>query len=131
MRLFLPLVCAAAALTPAVAAAQAASPVTQDARCLLTMVALSNSSDQQASHLGQLGVVYFAGRVTAREPNYNFAQLKTLAKSMTAEIAQTELRRCGPLVESSLQGIQTALAPPAGAKPPASAAPPPAKVPGK
>jgi len=134
MRLFLPLVCAAAVLTPAVAAAQpAASPAALDARCLITMVLLSNSSDQNAAHMGQLGVVYFAGRVKAHEPNYNFAQLKAVGATLNEQSAQAELKRCGAIVQASLQQLQTALAPPAGAaKPPAAgAAPPVTKTPGK
>lgn len=131
MRLILPLVCAAAALIPAAAAAQgaASSPATADARCLLAMVALSNSTDQNASRMGQMGVFYFAGRVKAHEPNYDFARLKPIAAAMTQQTAQTEVQRCGAMVESSMQQLQTALAPPPGAKPPAGA-PAPTQTPG-
>lgn len=118
-------ICLAATLPFATAAAAqpaTPSPTESDARCLLAMAALSNSSDQAAAHAGQVGVIYFAGRVAARDPNFNFARLRTLATTMTPQSTQAELQqRCGPLLNTAMQGLQAALAPPAPAAPAAPA----------
>ena len=121
-------ICVAATL-PLAAAAEAqpaaTSPADPDARCLLTMAALSNSSDQNASHFGQAGVIYFAGRVGARDPNFNFSRLPAMAAAMTSETAQTELKqRCGPMLNSAMQSLQAALAPPKSQSPPPAPAKP-------
>jgi hypothetical protein len=126
MRLLAP-ICLAATLTVVTAAeAQTATPslAESDARCLLAMAALSNSSDQNAARFGQAGVVYFAGRVGARDPNFNFTRLKTMAATMNSQIAQNELQqRCGPMLNSALSNLQAALAPPPSATTPAPAKP--------
>jgi hypothetical protein len=143
MRLLLP-VTLLAALAPAMATAQPAqraqpappaqpapaTPEATDERCLLAMLALSNTSDQQASRMGQTGVLFFAGRLKGRDPNFDFARLKSMAATMNAQTAQTDLQqRCGPMVSTSLQQLQAALAPPAGQAPPAAkpSTPPPKK----
>lgn len=98
------------------------SPAMEDARCLLEMAALTNSKDPNAQHLGQEGVIYFTGRVAARDPNFDFARLKPLAATLNAQSAQTDLQqRCGPMFNKSMQQLEAALAPPA-----AGATPPPA-----
>jgi len=128
MRLLVPLICAVA-LTPAIAAAQApaASPVTSDARCLMAMAALSSSSDQNAAGVGHEGVVYFAGRIKAREPSYDLGvRLKTVAAGLNGQSLQAEVQRCAPLVVEALRQLQAAqesLAPPASKSAPAPAAP--------
>ena len=102
-----------------------------DVRCLLTMVALRGQKDQQVANQGQLGVFYYAGRLAVRSANFDLASaIKTQAASLSPPQLQAELQRCGPPIQSSMQGIQSALmalrpagAPPAGAP---SAAPPPA-----
>ncbi|HKR89151.1 MAG TPA: hypothetical protein VJS38_13350 [Phenylobacterium sp.] len=105
-----------------------ASATTDDARCLLAMVALSNVEDQNAQHLAQGGIVYFTGRIAGREPNYDFARLKALANTMDMKAAQTDLQqRCVPMFKASMQKVEAALAAPAGATPPAK---PPATPPG-
>src|SRR5579862_274726 len=87
-----------ALVTAAEAQPAAPSPTTDDARCLLAMVALSNSTDANQQRIGQSGAVFFAGRLKARDPNFSFARLKTIATTMTAQTAQTDLQqRCGPL----------------------------------
>lgn len=129
MRLFAS-ICLAATI-PLVTAAQAQpttpSPTTSDARCLLAMAALSNSNDQNAAHFGQAGVIYFAGRLGARDPSYNFARLHSLAATMNSQMAQTELKeRCGPALNNAMQSLQAALAPPASPSPaPGTPAAPP------
>ncbi len=112
------------------AAAQAqpaASASSDDARCLLAMVALSNVSDPNAQRLAQGGIVYFTGRIAGRDPNYDFGKLKALADTLDMKAAQTDLQqRCAPMFKNSMQKLEAALAPPPGATPPATppAAPP-------
>jgi hypothetical protein len=80
------------------------------------MVALSNSSTPDAQRAGQDGVVFFVGRISAHEPGFDFARLKTMAQTMNAQTAQTELQqKCGPMVQRYMQQLETALAPPPGA----------------
>ena len=117
--------------------AQASSGVTGDVRCMLTMAALSNNKSNQPQ--AGLGIFYFAGRIKAQSPNFNFAtELKPVATKMTQPDFEAELKRCGPMVTSVMQGLQAAQAsfgpPPAaaGAAPapapaPKAAAPPPKK----
>jgi hypothetical protein len=98
-----------------------ASPTQDDARCLLVMVGLTNATDPDAQRFGAAGVVFFTGRLTAREPNFDFARLKSMAATMDSQSAQTDLQqRCAPLVQRSMQQLQAALAPPADAAPPTS-----------
>ena len=125
-RLLIPAMCLAA-LAPAAALAQApAAAPESDERCLLEMIALSNASDQNASQMGRTGVLFFAGRLKGRDPNFDFARLKPMIGSMNAQTAQSDLQqRCGPMVSTALQQLQTALGPPPGAAtPPAAAAKP-------
>jgi hypothetical protein len=133
--------CAAALFIPAAAAAAtsstAAAPsgVTQDARCLMIMGALTGSKDQNAAMEAQFGVAYFAGRIKARDPSFNFgARLPAVAAGMNGQPMQAEANRCGPMVVEALQQLdaaQKSFAPPPGAtgqaKPPA--APPPTQTP--
>lgn len=135
MRLLAASLFAATLASGAAAQAQpsAASPTTQDARCLLAMVALSNVDDPNAQRLAQGGIIYFTGRIAAREPNFDFARLKTLADTMDMKAAQTDLQQhCAPMFKKSMQQVEAALAPPAAASPPAAPpASPPAKPPGR
>lgn len=111
-----------------------ASATTDDARCLLAMVALSNVEDQNAQHLAQGGIVYFTGRIAGREPNYDFGRLKALANTMDMKTAQNDLQqRCVPMFKASMQKVEAALAAPPAAAPPGGAPPakPPASPPGK
>lgn len=122
MRLFIVTLCAAAALATAASAQPAASPSTQDAKCLLDMVALSNASNAEAQRAGQDGVVFFVGRISAHDPSFDFARLKTMAQGLNPQTAQTELQQtCGPMVQRYMQQLETALSPPA---PPSSSTPP-------
>jgi hypothetical protein len=116
--------------TPAPAAAGSAAlttGVTGDVRCLLTMEAYaSNKANAQA---GAVGVIFFEGRLTARAPNLDLtAALKTEAARMTPTDFQSELRRCGALVQQAMQSLQTAqanLQGPAPSPPAAAPAAPP------
>jgi hypothetical protein len=120
---------ASLAIAAAASAQTPASSSQEDARCLLVMVGLTNSSDQNAQRFGANGVVFYTGRLTARDPNYDFNRLKAMAASMNAQAAQTEFQqRCGPTLQTSMKKLETALAPPAGSTPPA-AKPPAAKPP--
>jgi hypothetical protein len=99
--------------------APAASPTVADERCLLAMVALTHATDANAQRLGEGGVVYFTGRISARDPAFDFARLKTLAATMDPKTIQTDLQQhCGPLFNKSMQQLEAALAPPPGATPP-------------
>lgn len=131
MRLLIPAVCLAVVTQAASAAAQqAASPEATDERCLLAMIALSNSTDQTASRMGQSGVFFFAGRLKGRDPNFDFAKLKPVSATMNADTAKADLQqRCGPLVSTSIQQLETALTPPGGQARPAPAAPKPNPTP--
>ena len=99
-----------------------------DVRCMLTMAALSGNKANQPQ--AGLGIFYFAGRIKAQSPAFNFAtDLKPVAAKMAPADFQAELKRCGPMVVGVMQGLQAAqasMAPPPGAQPP-TAAPSPAK----
>jgi hypothetical protein len=131
MRL-LGLAISAVALAFATAAAAQPAPATttqDDARCLLAMVGLTNTDDQNAQHFGADGVVFFTGRLTAREPNFDFTRLRSMAQTLDPKTVQADLQqRCAPMLQNSMQKVETALAPPAGSTPPsAPSAPLPAR----
>lgn len=116
--------------TLVIAAAASAQPIAPaaeaDARCLLAMVALSNTSDPNQQRVGESGVVYFTGRIAGRDPNFDFGSLKALAAKMDLQAAQTDLQQhCGPMLNQSMQQVGAALAPPssADAAPPAQSTP--------
>jgi hypothetical protein len=127
------------ALSPlAAAAAPAASAaVAGDARCLMTMAALSSSSDQTRARTAQVGVIYFAGRIKAQDPSYDFgSQLKTVATSLNRDTLNAEAQRCGPLLVETLRQLDAAQKSspqakpaPTGAAPAAKPAPKPAPKP--
>jgi uncharacterized membrane protein YccC len=104
-----------------------------DARCLLGMVALSNAEEQNAQQLGQLGVVFFTGRIAAREPNFDFARLKSIAATMNdTKAVDADLKQnCVPTVDKYMQQMSAALSPPKAATPPAAGTPPAAAPPKK
>lgn len=124
MRFLIPAVSLALAAQAAPALAQqAASPEATDERCILAMIALSNSTDQTASRMGQSGVFFFAGRLKGRDPNFDFNKLKAVSATMNADSAKTDLQqRCGPLVSTAIQQLQGALTPP-GSQAPSAAKP--------
>ena len=115
--------------------AQASPGVTGDVRCMLTMAAISGNKTNQPQ--AGLGMFYFAGRIKAQNPAFNFAtDLKPVAVKMGQPDFEAELKRCGPIVVSVMQSLQAAQASfgpppqPAGAAPPAKAPapqPPPKK----
>ena len=101
-----------------------------DVRCMLTMAALSANKVNQPQ--ATFGLFYFAGRIKAQSPNFNFAtDLKPVAAKMTPADFQAETARCGPMVSAVVQGMQAAQAsfgpPPAAAQPAKPASPPPKK----
>jgi len=102
--------CAGFALAPlAAAAAPAAGGAASDARCLMTMAAISGSQDAAQARLGQVGVIYFAGRVKAQDPSFDFAtKLKPIADSLTRDTINAEAQRCGPLLTNTLRELDTA-----------------------
>lgn len=114
MRLVVAIGIAACAL--ALAPASSAQPVAAtamggDTRCLLAMVALSNSSNPSDQAFGQVGTVYFMGRIAGRDPGFDFGRLRSMATTMEAKSAQADLRQsCGPMFEKSMQQLTDALA---------------------
>lgn len=122
-------ICAGLAFSP-VAATAAPGAVTADARCLMTMAALTTSKEPNQARSAQVGVIFFAGRVKAQEPTYDFGtRLKALAPAMTRDVLIAESKRCVPILTDTLQELDTAqksFAPPkpapgAGASKPAPA----------
>ena len=82
------------------------------------MVALSNDSQPEAQRAGQEGVLFFAGRISAHDPSFDFVRLKTMADSMNPQTAQTELQQtCGPMVQRYMQQVEVALSPPSTPSP--------------
>ena len=129
------LVAAASPSFAAPAPAAAVNPNTADVRCLLTMTAVASNKERQQA--GQVGVYFFAGRLSARSPGFDLAAaVKAEAPTLGPQQLQAELQRCGPLVAAAAQKTQTAInslrppgapAPaPAGSPPPAASTPPPA-----
>jgi|KBSSwiStaDraftv2_1062776.scaffolds.fasta_scaffold02358_12 hypothetical protein len=122
MRLHLILLAMLAGATPAVAAAPdgPSTATAADARCLLTMAALTNTKDANTARSAQIGVVYFAGRLKARDPAFDFtSRLKTVAASLDPKGLPAEVQRCGPMVETAMKQLDAglnALAPPPAAK---------------
>lgn len=113
-------VCLVGAILAPLSVAHAAVP--QDERCLITMAAMAGNP--QYADIGQPGIIFFASRLTAEQPNYDFAaRMKVLMAQMGPKDLSAEAQRCAPLVIHALQGLQAAeraIHPPAG-----SAAPPP------
>ena len=107
-------------LLASAASAQTAGPVTSDARCLLTMAALSSNKANQPAAIP--GIYYFAGRIRAREPGFDFAtRLKPIGVTMSPQDFEAETKRCGPMIIDVLKGMQAAqqsFAPPKPATPP-------------
>lgn len=127
-------ICTALALAPLPASAAAsAGAAASDARCLMTMAALTTSKDEARARTAQAGVIYFAGRVKADDPTYNFSlKLKAVAAAMGPESIASEAQRCGPILVSSLRELdaaQKSFAPAASA--PSAPAAVPAKPPAK
>jgi hypothetical protein len=109
--------------------AQAQAGPASDVRCFLTMAAISGNKANQPQ--ATFGLFYFAGRIKVQAPAFNFGtDLKPTAAKMTKQDLEAEVKRCGPMVQSAVQGLQAAqaaLAPPAAQTPPAApAAPAPA-----
>jgi hypothetical protein len=111
---------------PLAAAAQAPSPTDSDARCLLTMAAVTSQADANMAQSARIAVGYFAGRIKAREPSYDFAnRLKPIAATLNGPALNNELKRCGPQVQASMTQLEAAFRalspkpPPGPAKPPA------------
>jgi hypothetical protein len=144
MRLFVATISAFALSTAATAAAHAqtaahvhsraqapvASTALADERCLLEMVALTNSgNDQNVKGFGQAGIIYFTGRL-AHDPNFDFGRLKALIGTLDVKEVQSDLQQhCAPAFEKSMQQMQSAIAPPKAASQPPVGTPPAATPP--
>lgn len=111
MRLVVAVGIALSALVPSASAQPIAATAGSDARCLLAMVALSNSANPSDQALGQVGTVYFMGRIAGRDPGFDFGRLRSMATGMDVKSAQSDLRQsCGPMFEKSMQQLTDALA---------------------
>lgn len=125
-RTFLAVAILAAASPAAAAPAAKGAGVTGDVRCLVTMVALGSNKEQRQS--AQVGVDFFAGRVSARTSAAVMADaIKAEAPLMRPADFQAEFKRCAPMVGAYTQSLQTALMGLRPATPPAApalAAPP-------
>lgn len=127
----------AAVAAPAHAARTAAPAraggVAGDARCLMTMAALTSNPDPTRSRTAQAGVIFFAGRIKAQEPSYDFGtQLKTVVAGMSRDVLTAEAQRCGPILVETLRELdaaQKSFPQPKPATPPAGA-PAPIQTPG-
>jgi hypothetical protein len=117
----------------AAAPAAGSSAVAADARCLMTMAALTSAPDATRARTAQVGVIFFAGRIKAQDPSYDFGtRLKSVASGMNRETVAAEAQRCGPMLVDTLKELDAAQktfpapkpAAPAGSAP---AAKPPAK----
>jgi hypothetical protein len=95
-----------------VASAQpVAAPLTSDdARCLLAMVALSNSDDPNSKGFGEGGIIYFVGRIAATDPKFDLGRLRSIAATMDPESVQADLAHCGPMFQASMEQLADALA---------------------
>ncbi len=114
------------------AAGAASDTVTSDVRCLLTMAALGQDKTRQQASI--IGVYFFSGRLSLRAPGLDLpAAIKAQEIKMTPQELPVEARRCGPMVQSAMQSLQRAFAPPPGAQaaspPVATPAPVPASPP--
>lgn len=102
---------AGVALLPfaAAAAPAATGSVAADARCLMTMAALTSAPDPKRARTAQVGVIYFAGRIKAQDPSYNFGtQLKTVVAGMNRDVLTAEAQRCGPILVETLKELDAA-----------------------
>jgi hypothetical protein len=123
---------ALAPLSALAAAPARPSGVTADARCLMTMAALTSAQDATRARTAQVGVIFFAGRIKAQDPSYDFGtRLKAVATGMTRETLTAEAQRCGPILVDTLRELDNAQKsfPPAKPAAPTGAAPAPAAKP--
>lgn len=127
----------AAVAAPAHAAATAPARTTgvaSDARCLMTMAALTSNPDQTRARTAQVGVIFFAGRIKAQDPSYDFGtRLKTVVAGMNRDVLTAEAQRCGPILVETLRELDAAQKTFPQAKPataPAAGAPAPIQTPG-
>jgi hypothetical protein len=98
------------AFATAASAQPAAATASDDAKCLLDMVALANAGSAETQQVGRDGVAFFTGRISAREPGFDFMRLKTMAQTLNPQTAQTELQqRCGPMLQKYMGQLVAAL----------------------
>jgi hypothetical protein len=128
-----PLAAVAAPAHAAAAAPRAVGGVAGDARCLMTMAALTSNPDPTRARTAQVGVIFFAGRIKAQEPGYDFGtRLKTVVSGMTRETLTADAQRCGPILVETLRELDAAQKTFPQPKPaaPAAGAPAPIQTPG-
>lgn len=133
MRLITLVLSAGVMLAPlAASAAPAAGGVAADARCLMTMAALTSAPDATRARTAQVGVIFFAGRIKAQDPSYNFGtRLKAVAEGMSRETVAAEAQRCGPMLVDTLKELDAAQKTFPQPKPAPSGSAPAAKPPTK
>lgn len=81
--------------------------LTADVRCMLTMSAVSGTPAQREA--ATMGVYYFAGRVKARQPSYNFSTgLKSEVARMHVADFQQALKPCTDQLKATVAALATA-----------------------
>jgi hypothetical protein len=104
---------------PAHATAPAATGVTADVQCLMSMIAIGQ--DKTRAEAGRMGAYFFLGRINARAPGFDLAgAMKAEAPKMDGPAIQASLKRCGPMIASGSQSLQNAVN---GLRPPGAPAP--------
>jgi hypothetical protein len=121
----------AAAVSPALAAPAPAHPagvaapkaaatgITADVQCLMSMIAIGQ--DKTRAEAGRMGAYFFLGRINARAPGFDLpAAMKAEAPKMDGPAIQANLKRCGPMIASGSKSLQAAVN---GLRPPGAPAP--------
>ncbi len=97
-------------------AAPATDPVTRDARCLLVMGAMGTDANSKTAAL--LGVFYYAGRISARDPGFDFStRLRAVAEQIGDADFEGEAKRCGAEMTQASKSLDAAQASLTGVKP--------------
>jgi hypothetical protein len=96
----------------------------------MEMFILAQQQQPQQKQMGQAGILFFAGRLSAHSSGPGLAAaMKAEAPSLQPAQVQAELPRCGNLLQAEMHNVETgfnSLRPPgapAGAPPAAGAAP--------
>jgi hypothetical protein len=95
------------ALVISATAARAENTVTSDVRCMLTLSAVASDPNQRQAAV--MGIYYFAGRIKAQNPGYNFGPgLKAEGERMTVADFQKELKPCGDQMKATAAALEAA-----------------------
>lgn len=101
-------------LLQAAAVAAPLPPERADARCLAAFGMLVNQSDETVQRAGQLGAVYFYGKLLGRNPGIDLRTAIEAAAKAVGPNAKAELTRCGSELDragTTMQAVGSAMAP--------------------